>query len=160
MFASVKLVLLLLTDHPEDDVRAAVAKCVALRAFNADAIESTLRNAPLDVPASRLDLSDRPELASVGNGIRLAADYDVLFESQRDTDSDSRSDSSASGRESVPGPETVVEEPLNDPLLINDRGADAAPFAKTFASPIDASVLCCSEMESDPVLLTRKEDAA
>ncbi len=153
-------VLLLLMEHPESDVLAAVAKCVALRAFNADAIENVLRNAPLDLPLSRLDLSDRPELANVGNGIRLSADYDVLFESQRDTDSDSRSDSSASGRESVPGQETVVDEPLNDHLLINDRGADAAPLAKTFASLIDASPLCCSEMESDPVLITRKEDAA
>ena len=54
-------------------MRAAVAKCVALRAFNADAIENVLRNAPLDLPSSRLDLSDRPELAHVGNGIRLAA---------------------------------------------------------------------------------------
>ncbi len=151
-------VLLLLTEHPESDVFAAVSRSVALRAFNADAIENALRNTLLDLPSSRLDLSDRPELAHVGNGIRLAADYDVLFESQRDTDSDF--DSSASERESVPGPETVVDEPLNDHLLINDRGVDAAPFAKTFASPIDASPLCCSEMESDPVLLTRKEDAA
>ncbi len=45
-------VLLLLTDHPEAEVRAAVARCVALRAFNADAIENTLHNAPLDVPSS------------------------------------------------------------------------------------------------------------
>ncbi len=77
-------VLRLLTEHPEADVRAAVARCVALRAFNADAIESALRNAPLNLPASRLDLSDRPELVQIGSGIRLAADYDALFDAQRE----------------------------------------------------------------------------
>ena len=157
-------VLLLLTEHPEADVLAAVSRCVALRAFNADAIENALRNTPLDLPSSSLDLSDRPELAHVGNGIRLAADYDVLFESQRDSDaesdSDSPSDSPVSRSASAPGQETLVDEPV-----IEHRGADAAPLAKTFASPIDASPLCCSEMccsevEPDPVLLTRKEDAA
>ena len=163
-------VLLLLTEHPEADVRAAVAKCVALRAFHADAIETTLRNTPLDLPASRLDLSDRPELAHVGNGIRLAADSDALFKSQRDTDSesDSNSYSQASRRASAPGPEPLVDEPLVDEPVVDEsvvdesvvdhRGADAAPLAKNCAPSIDA--LCCSEMESDPVLFTRKEEAA
>ena len=162
-------VLLLLTDHPEGDVRAAVARCVERRAFNADAIENALRHAPLDLPSSRLDLSDRPELAHVGNGIRLAADYDVLFESQRDSDSDSEfdrhSDSQASRRASAPGPETAseppsIEPPLVDPPLTADRGADATPLAKTFASSPNALALCCSEVEPDPVPLPRKEDAA
>ncbi len=152
-------VLLLLTDHPESDVFAAVAKCVALRAFNADAIENALRNTPLDLPSSRLDLSDRPELAHAGNGIRLAADYDVLFESQRNTDSLAIRRASAPGQETL-ADELVVDESVVDESVVDHRGADAAPFAKTFASPIDASPLCCSEMESDPVLLTRKEDAA
>jgi hypothetical protein len=156
-------VLLLLTEHPEADVFAAVAKCVALRAFNADAIESTLRNAPLDVPSSRLDLSDRPELAQVGNGIRLAAEYDVLFESQRDSDSDSNSP--ASRRASVPGQETLADDPVADDPLAEHREADAAPLAETIALLPDApccseKVLCCSEMESDPVPITRKEEAA
>jgi hypothetical protein len=161
-------VLLLLTEHPETDVFAAVAKCVALRAFNADAIESTLRNAPLDVPSSRLDLSDRPELANVGNGIRLAAEYDVLFESQRDSDADSNSP--ASRRASAPGQDTLVDDPLVDDPVADDpvaehREADAAPLAETIALLPDApccseKVLCCSEMESDPVPITRKEEAA
>ena len=150
-------------------LRAAVARCVERRAFNADAIENALRHAPLDLPSSRLDLSDRPELAHVGNGIRLAADYDVLFESQRDSDSDSEfdrhSDSQASRRASAPGPETAseppsIEPPLVDPPLTADRGADATPLAKTFASSPNALALCCSEVEPDPVPLPRKEDAA
>ena len=164
-------VLLLLTEHPETDVFAAVAKCVALRAFNADAIESTLRNAPLDVPSSRLDLSDRPELAQVGNGIRLAAEYDVLFESQRDSDADADADadsnSPASRRASAPGQETVVEHPAVEHPAVEHRGADAAPLAKSLASLPEALPqcccevsLCCSEVEPDPVPITRKEDAA
>jgi hypothetical protein len=167
-------VLLLLTDHPEDDVRAAVAKCVTLRAFNADAIETTLRNAPLDLPSSRLDLSDRPELANVGNGIRLAADYDALFESQRDpdsgSDSDSDSDSQASRRAFAPGQETLIDHAASDhsvvdPPVVGHPGADAAPLAETIASSPDAlccsqNALCCSEVEPDPVPITRKEDAA
>ena len=83
-------VLLLLTTHSEADVRAAVARCVALRAFQADAIETTLRNAPLDVPCSRLDLSDRPELADVGNGIRSLAEYDQVFAAQRERHTEER----------------------------------------------------------------------
>jgi hypothetical protein len=38
--------------------------------------------------------------------------------------------------------------------------ADTAPLAKTFASSPDALALCCSEVEPDPVPITRKEEAA
>ncbi|MDA1014154.1 MAG: IS21 family transposase [Planctomycetota bacterium] len=178
-------VLLLLTDHPEADVFAAVSKCVALRAFNADAIENTLRNAPLNLPSSRLDLSDRPELANVGSGIRLATDYDALFETQRDrdadrdadrdtdrdTDADRAADSPASRRTSAPGHESLIDESLIDESLVDHRGADAAPLAETCASFIDTrccspDTLCCSGIKvdlvpvPDPVPITRKEDAA
>jgi hypothetical protein len=159
-------VLLLLMDHPEADVRAAVARCVERRVFNADAIENALRHAPLDLPSSRLDLSDRPELANIGNGIRLAADYDVLFKSQRDSDSDSPASHSAfSLEEETQSDHPLVDHPLVDHPLVADRGADAAPLAEICASSINAlccsqDVLCCSEVEPDPVPIPRKEDAA
>ena len=128
-------VLLLLTEHPEADVRAAVARCVALCAFNADAIESALRNAPLDLPSSRLDLSDRPELAHVGNGIRLAADYDRIVAAQRETQfEEARAEEvraeevhhhQASRVALAPGQEALVDNPrVNDPHVNDPRVND------------------------------------
>jgi len=143
-------VLRLLTEHPEADVRAAVARCVALRAFNADAIESALRNAPLNLPASRLDLSDRPELVQIGSGIRLAADYDALFDAQREAQVEAAhvEDSQASRMALAPGQETLADHPLTEPFVPTE----------------DAFPLCCSEREldaePDPVPLPRKEEAA
>ena len=105
-------VLLLLMKHPEADVHAAVARCVALCAFHADAIESALRNAPLDLPASRLDLSDRPELAKVGNGIRLAADYDRIVAAQREPQVEEARDEKARCAEFADNPSHDREEVL------------------------------------------------
>lgn len=71
-------VLLLMTEHPEAEVRAAVACCVRRRVFNAEAVIAALRNEPLPSPVRRLDLAHRPELAAVGEGFRPAALYDQL----------------------------------------------------------------------------------
>lgn len=131
-------VLLLLTDHPEADVRGAVARCVGRRAFNADAIENALRNAPLDVPSSRLELSDHPELAHVGNGIRLAADYDRIVAAQRESRLE----------------EPRAEEPLTTPSHVDEAHVDEAHVVhEVFCAEGPRVVLC-------PVLEPPKEDAA
>lgn len=75
-------VLLLLTEYPEQDVREAVRECVRRRAYNEEAVRHVLRNGcnpPADLH-HRLDLSDRPELATVGEGIRSPGTYDQLRE--------------------------------------------------------------------------------
>jgi hypothetical protein len=67
-------VLMVLTEYPEVEVKAAVERCVQRRAFSADAVLNVLRNEPLP-PRGRLDLSDRPDLmclssadGTTGNG--------------------------------------------------------------------------------------------
>lgn len=70
-------VLLLLTEHEEDAVRQAVNRCVRRRAFSDEAVAAVLRHEPV-TPARRLDLSHRPELVIVSDGIRPAALYDRL----------------------------------------------------------------------------------
>ena len=71
-------VLLLLTKHPEEEVRQAVGICVRRRAFSVEAVVAAMRNEPLLAPVRRLDLAHRPELAGVGEGIRPASLYDQL----------------------------------------------------------------------------------
>jgi transposase len=71
-------VLLLMTEHPEEEVRQAVALCVRQRAFSIEAVLATMRNEPLSAPRRRLDLAHRPELAAVGEGVRPAGLYDQL----------------------------------------------------------------------------------
>lgn len=71
-------VLLLLTKHPEEEVRQAVSLCVQRRTFSVDAVVAAMRNEPLSAPVRRLDLAHRPELAGVGEGIRPASLYDAL----------------------------------------------------------------------------------
>jgi hypothetical protein len=70
--------LLLLTEHPEDEVRQAVGVCVRRRAFSVEAVVAAMRNEPLTTPVRRLDLAHRPELAGVGEGIRPVSLYDQL----------------------------------------------------------------------------------
>jgi len=70
-------VLLLLTEHEEDAVRQAVSRCVRRRAFSDEAVAAVLRHEPV-TPARRLDLSHRPQLVIVSDGIRPAALYDRL----------------------------------------------------------------------------------
>ncbi len=69
--------LLLLTRYDESDVRHAVSLCVRRRAFAYEAVLGVLRNQPMP-PRTQLDLSDRPHLRLVGDGIRPAALYDAL----------------------------------------------------------------------------------
>ncbi len=71
-------VLLLLTKHPEAEVRQAVSLCVKARAFSVEAVVAAMRNEPLSAPVRRLDLAHRPDLAGVGDGIRPASLYDEL----------------------------------------------------------------------------------
>jgi hypothetical protein len=71
-------VLLLLMEHPEEEVRQAVGICVRRRVFSVEAVVATMRNEPLAAPTRRLDLAHRPELAAVGEGIRPASLYDAL----------------------------------------------------------------------------------
>ena len=151
-------VLLLLTDHPEADVRGAVARCVARRAFNADAIENALRNAPLDVPSSRLDLSDHPELAHVGNGIRLAADYDRIVAAQRESRIEEPLKTPSHDREGVI---FATEAPTDDHSLTvaapcrsdESHGDESHAVHEVFCAEGPRSVLC-------PVLEPPQEDAA
>jgi transposase len=71
-------ILLLMTKHPEAEVRQAVGVCVQRRAFSVEAVVAAMRNEPLCAPVRRLDLAHRPELAGVGEGIRPASLYDAL----------------------------------------------------------------------------------
>jgi transposase len=71
-------VLLLFAKYPEEDVKQAVHLCVKRRAFSDEAVLGVLRNEPVR-PTGRLDLSHRPELMDVGDGIRPAQVYDQLL---------------------------------------------------------------------------------
>jgi len=75
-------VLLLFTQYSEDEVRQAVSRCVRRRAFSDEAVLGVLRNDPIDTTPHQLDLSHRPELLSVGNGIRPVEIYDRLLQTQ------------------------------------------------------------------------------
>ena len=75
-------VLLLFTEHEPDEVRQAVSRCVQRRAFSDEAVLGVLRNEPINRTHRRLDLSHRPELLNVGDGIRPAALYDQLLHTQ------------------------------------------------------------------------------
>ena len=70
-------ILMLFTEYPEVEVKAAVGLCVRCRAFSKDAVLNVLRNEPLP-QRGKLDLSERPELANQGNGIRDTGIYDQL----------------------------------------------------------------------------------
>jgi len=75
-------VLLLFTEYDSDEVRQAVSRCVQRRAFSDEAVLGVLRNELIDNTHHRLDLSHRPELMTVGDGIRPAALYDCLLHDQ------------------------------------------------------------------------------
>lgn len=70
-------VLLLFTEHEEQEVRQAVHRCVRRRAFSDEAVRGVLLHEPIQ-PMRRLDLTHRPELVIVSDGIRPAAIYDRL----------------------------------------------------------------------------------
>lgn len=71
-------VLLLLTEHPEEAVTAAVRSCVERRVFSRDAVRHTLHGKPQPATFRRLDLAHRPELVHCGSGTRPASVYDQL----------------------------------------------------------------------------------
>jgi len=70
-------ILMLFTEYPEAQVKAAVEMCVRRRAFSKDAVLNVLRNEPLS-QRGHLDLSNRPELVMQGNGVRDTGIYDQL----------------------------------------------------------------------------------
>jgi transposase len=72
-------VLLLFTGYDPDEVRQAVSRCVQRRAFSDEAVLGVLRNEPIGSTHRPLDLSHRPELLNVSDGIRPAALYDRLL---------------------------------------------------------------------------------
>lgn len=76
-------VLLLFTEHEEEQVRQAVHRCVSRRAFSDEAVLGVLLHQPA-APTRRLDLSHRPELVIVSDGIRPAAIYDRLCAAQEE----------------------------------------------------------------------------
>jgi hypothetical protein len=75
-------VLLLFTEYEPDAVRQAVSRCVQRRAFSDEAVLGVLRNEPIHSGHRRLDLSHRPELCNVGDGIRPASLYDQLLDTR------------------------------------------------------------------------------
>ena len=77
-------VLLLFIQYGEDDVRQAVSRCVQRRAFSDEAVLGVLRNEPLDYSHRQLDLSHLPDLTMVPDGIRSAALYDRLLQSEHE----------------------------------------------------------------------------
>jgi len=76
-------VLLLFTTHEEDEVRQAVHRCVTRRAFSDEAVLGVLLHEPV-TPTRRLDLSHRPDLMIVSDGIRPAAIYDRLCAAEQE----------------------------------------------------------------------------
>jgi transposase len=70
-------ILLLMAEHPVEEVRQAVQVCVDRGAFSDEAVLGMLSYVP-PLRVGHLDLSGRPELAQVGSGIRPAGRYDTL----------------------------------------------------------------------------------
>jgi len=70
-------ILMLFTEYPEVQVKAAVNPCVRRRVFSEETVVTDLRNEPLSQRV-KLDLSDRPELANQGDEFRDARIYDRL----------------------------------------------------------------------------------
>ncbi len=70
-------ILMLFSEYSETEVKTAVERCVQRRAFSEEAVLNVLRNEPLP-SRGRLDLSDRPDLMTLGDGVRQAALYDRL----------------------------------------------------------------------------------
>ena len=65
-------VLLLFSDCSVEDVKEVVRLCVRRRAFSDDAVRGLLRNEPV-TSTRRLDLSHRPDLLAVSDGVRPAS---------------------------------------------------------------------------------------
>lgn len=76
-------VLLLFTEYPEAQVKAAVRQCVRRNAFSGDAVKSVLDYEP-PVRAGVLDLSSHPALRVETDGVRDAAEYDAALLDEED----------------------------------------------------------------------------
>ena len=74
-------ILMLFTEYSQIQVKAAVSICVKRRVFSEDAVLNVLNNEPLPI-RGKLDLSDKPELITKGNGIRSAGIYDQIKNGQ------------------------------------------------------------------------------
>jgi transposase len=74
-------ILQLALTHSLEKLGQAVGVCVQRRAYSVAAVVNVLRNEPLR-PALRLDLSQRQELAGVGEGTRPLSLYDQLSASE------------------------------------------------------------------------------
>lgn len=70
--------LLLFAHFPERQVKAAVAECVRRGAFNEEAVYSVLAYRP-PLRLGHLDLSSRPDLATVRVPVRPAVVYEALY---------------------------------------------------------------------------------
>jgi transposase len=70
-------ILQLALAHPMEAIKCAVGTCVSRRAYSVAAVINVLRNEPRR-PVPRLDLSNREELFSVGDGLRPLSIYDQL----------------------------------------------------------------------------------
>ena len=71
-------ILLLFSEYSVEQVKAAVGKCVNMRAFSEDAVRSVLNYQP-PVCSGVLDLSGNPILQVETDGIRSAIEYDAIF---------------------------------------------------------------------------------
>jgi transposase len=71
-------VLLLFSEFKEEEVKAAVRKCVSLGAYSDEAVFGVLNYIP-PKKSKALDLSKRPELRISCDGIRPATQYDALL---------------------------------------------------------------------------------
>jgi transposase len=76
-------VLLLFTEYPETQVKAAVRQCVSRRAFSGDAVKSVLDYEP-PAKAGMLDLSNHPVLQVETDGMRDATVYDEALLDKED----------------------------------------------------------------------------
>jgi len=70
--------LLLFTEHPEAELKRAVAECVRLRAWSVAAVRSMLAFAPPTMHPA-MDVSKWPGLAVDTDGVRPAAEYDTAL---------------------------------------------------------------------------------
>jgi len=70
--------LLLFTEHPEAELKRAVAECARLRAFSVAAVRGTLAFT-VSAPCPSMDVSRWPGLAVETDGVRPATEYDRVL---------------------------------------------------------------------------------
>ncbi len=75
-------ILLLFSEHPEQEVKRAVDRCVKRRAFSEDAVKGCLLYEPRSSWPS-LDMSAYPDFMVSVDGMRSPSEYDILLEEER-----------------------------------------------------------------------------